>query len=114
MKRMRHLVISMLASALAFPLTAIAEDIDIYSGFGGAAGTPNVIIILDNAAAWNGDLGGGNCTYADDNSSPSLISGSSGAAEQCALVNAVYALPDLSGLAKVYLGLMLFDKSSSG
>src|SRR3569623_20698 len=114
MKRMRHLVISMLASALAFPLTAIAEDIDIYSGFGGAAGTPNVIIILDNAAAWNGDLGGGNCTYADDNSSPSLKSGSSGAAEQCALVNAVYALPDLSGLAKVNLGLMLFDKSSSG
>jgi type IV pilus assembly protein PilY1 len=115
MNTIQFILAGMLAGLLGYPLGTAAEDIDIYSGFGGAAGTPNVLIVLDNATPWNGDLGGTNCVYADNGGSPSLGPEKSRGAEQCAIVNSALALPlGSGGAAKVNLGFMLFDNASQG
>lgn len=114
MNTIQFILACMLAGLLGLPLGAAAEDIDIYSGFGGAAGTPNVLIILDNATPWSGDLGGESCRYTDDGGIPSLDPAKSRGAEQCAIVNAALALPlGGGGAAKVNLGFMLYDNVST-
>lgn len=103
--------IGILLALHGYGMTAHAEDIDLYSTRS-VFSKPNVLIVLDNAADWNASLGG-NCTYTDG-SNPSLDSGTSGAMEQCALVNVVNALPlDSNGLGLVNLGLMTFGTGSN-
>lgn len=115
MNTIRFILAGMLAGLLANPLGAAAEDIDIYSGFGGAAGTPNILIIMNNAGNANTSLGAA-CAYADDGGAPALGNGTAHGSVQCAIVNAALAIPVVpDGVsAKVNMGLMLFDKDSPG
>lgn len=119
MNTSRFILAGMLTALLGNPLTVTAEDIDIYSGFGGAAGAPNILIVMDNAGSANTSLGTA-CAYADDGGAPALGNGTSHGSVQCALVNAALAIPLVSDAtgndapAKVNLGLMIFDKDSPG
>jgi len=81
-----------------------AEDIDIYSDNSDASGTPNVLLVLDNAA--NFSASAGNCTYVDG-TAPSL-NGTAGGIEQCALYNVVSGLP----AGSVNLGLMVYNATN--
>ena len=87
-----------------------AQDIDLYSSTASVTGgtVPNVLFILDNAANWNANSST-SCTYADGTGAPSLGS-TSGGIEQCALVNAINALPvQANGSAMVNIGIMFYN-----
>lgn len=112
MKTSRFILASALLASLLSPAVGQAEDIDIYSTGGGTATIPNVLIILDNAAAWNGNIPG-TCTYYDG-TTPSLGNTTAGGNEQCALANVINALStNADGSARVNLGLMVFGNSSN-
>jgi type IV pilus assembly protein PilY1 len=91
---------------LGLLLPAHAEDIDIYSDFGGAGATPNLMFVIDSSANSDGEFG--TCTYWDG-SSPSMGSKTLGN-EQCALANIVHTLPKQSdGTALINLGITTSD-----
>ena len=69
---------------------AAAEDIDLFAQPPAAAGAPNVLIILDNTANWNGPF----------------------VNEKAALISTVQNLPvNADGTAKLRVGLMLYTES---
>lgn len=106
MNRIRLLLASIIVTLIILPLGSKAADIDIYSGLTGAAGIPNVLLVLDNAA--NFSASAANCTYADG-TSPSLDR-TAGGIEQCAIWNVINSLqsnPD--GTARINLGLMIYN-----
>lgn len=110
MTKFRHLLALLATPAWLFGTAAQAEDIDIYSGLSGSSGTPNVLLVLDNAA--NFSASAGNCTYTDDGSAPSL-NGTAGGIEQCALYNVVHSLPvNDDGSAVVNIGLMAYNANN--
>jgi Tfp pilus tip-associated adhesin PilY1 len=95
-----------------------AEDIDLYSTAALlSTDLPNVLFIVDNAANFNADAP--DCTYASTagGGSPSLggvINNTSGGIEQCALVNAINALPlKADGSAVVNVGIMVYNISGT-
>ncbi len=53
MKALRKFLLGILLSLALVQQTCHAEDIDIYSALAGGAGTPNVLIILDNSSNWS-------------------------------------------------------------
>jgi type IV pilus assembly protein PilY1 len=78
------------ALLMLFGTASHAEDIDLFVQPGGAAGAPNVLIVLDNTANWNTPF-----PY-----------------EKAALVETVKSLLVANGApAKVRVGLMLFTES---
>lgn len=95
---------------LGGPVRGMAEDIDLYSTAAiSTADRPNVLFIMDNAANFNANAPA--CTYGDDHQSPSLGS-TSGGIEQCAMVDAINALPvNADGTAVVNIGIMAYNKS---
>ena len=112
---------SLLALAAAALLAAVAprahaEDIDIYAGTGGAGGTPNVIIALDNAANYDANVAGSPCYY-NSNGVPTAVGSVDYVKlfgqQQCALYNAIDALPTgAGGVALFNVGVMLFGTGS--
>ena len=94
---------NLLALLLSFGVAAAsnpaaAEDIDIFSGAsGGASANPNVLIVLDNRAAW------------DDNSQHFPGSMASGQAELQAIMSVVGGLG-----AGINVGLMTYNRSDGG
>ncbi len=96
-----------LVAALAIGSGAVrAEDTDIYVDNSGTTGIPNVLLILDNAAAFSASATN-TCTYADDGTAPSL-GGTAGGVEQCALYNTVYSLDPKT----VNIGLMVYESNN--
>jgi len=88
---------------------AFAEDIDLYSGLSGAAGIPNVLIVIDNAANFDANSTG-TCSYSDAPSTTVNMAGKLAGLEQCALNNVIDALPtNADGSAKVNIGMMVYD-----
>lgn len=91
-----------------------AQDIDIYSGLNPEGGNaPTVLLVWDNAANTNSNVGEEVCANYADGGVPSLGTSTSAGMEQCAMVNALLTLkkdPDLLG--KVKIGLMIFNKNS--
>lgn len=56
----RRLIIRLLCLTMAFPMPAVAEDIDIFTSSPSVTGSaPNVLIILDNSANWSASFDGG-------------------------------------------------------
>lgn len=101
----------MLIVLLGNPAPGMAEDIDLYSSAASVTGTdlPNVLFIMDNAANFNASAP--DCNYSDTGGSPSL-GNTSGGIEQCALVNAINALPlQSNGKAVVNIGIMVYNKT---
>ena len=52
MKSIQLVLLGLFVALMSISAASKAEDIDIFSGIGGAAGVPNVLIILDNTANW--------------------------------------------------------------
>lgn len=102
-----HTLLLVLASALVICSGSVrAEDTDIYVDNSGTTGTPNVLLILDNAAAFSASAAN-TCTYIDDGGVPSL-GNTAGGVEQCALYNTVYALQ----AGTVNIGLMVYESNN--
>jgi len=111
MNTIRILLTSVFLTMLGNPLQSQAQDIDLYSSAASVAGTdlPNVLFVMDNAANFNASAPA--CTYADTAGSPSL-GDTTGGIEQCALVNAINALPvNANGSAVVNIGIMVYNKN---
>ena len=107
------------AVALAGLLPGVvhAEDIDIYQGTAGGA-APNLLVILDNAAASDGSASytctttvpGGKAILAQD----SKTAGTNFGFERCGLYSAVSTIGTDTALnGKINLGLMYFPTSGS-
>ena len=113
MKTIRYFLSCMFVALSIHSIQGQAQDIDLYSSATSTSGSnlPNVLFILDNAANWNANAP--DCNYADG-SSPSL-GNTSGGIEQCALVNAINALPvQANGSAVVNVGIMAYNKAGIG
>ncbi|WBY01581.1 PilC/PilY family type IV pilus protein [Ramlibacter tataouinensis] len=101
MKKMQGLILAAMVLASGYSASLRAEDVDIYVGGAATTGTPNVLLVLDNAA--NFEASAENCTYVDG-TAPSL-NGTAGGVEQCAIYNVVSSLP----AGAVNLGLMVYN-----
>ncbi|OIR03323.1 neisseria PilC protein [mine drainage metagenome] len=110
MNTIRFFLACMFIALLGNPARSLAEDIDLYSSTASVTGNlPNVLFILDNAANFNANSTA--CTYTDTGASPSL-GNTTGGIEQCALNNAIYALPvQANGSAVVNIGIMVYNKT---
>jgi type IV pilus assembly protein PilY1 len=109
----RTLLVALLAAlTAAYPSTGHTDDIDLYTGAPVAGGKPDLLVLLDNASAWNG------AANFSCNTSGVVSSNNAGkdvGFEQCALYEALSAIagnPLLTG--KINMGLMLFDPASNG
>ncbi|MHA6824616.1 pilus assembly protein [Ralstonia pseudosolanacearum] len=95
--------------ALASP--AAAEDIDLYTGLTPQTGKPNVLILMDNAAAWDATA---SFTCATSGVVGTNNVGKDVGAEQCALYGAVSSFKNnASLLGNLNLGLMMFGTGSN-
>lgn len=113
MKTIRNFLNCMFIALLTVSIHVKAQDIDLYSSATAVTGSslPNVLFVLDNSANWNASAPP--CTYYDG-TSPSL-GNTAGGTEQCALVNAINALPfQANGNPVVNVGLMVYNKASMG
>lgn len=113
MKTTRIFLISMMLSLLCLPIVSKADDIDLYSGLGGDAGKPNVLLILDTAANFDASATG-HCTYSGESGSAAIpsLDGKLAGLEQCALYNVIRGLPvndDPEGSARINLGIMFYN-----
>ena len=93
---------------------ARAEDIDLYTGIGGNAALPNLLFVWDNAADFSASASG--CTYVETDpgrpnihGTPPSLNGMAAGIEQCALYNALDALP----AGTVNIGLMIYNANSA-
>lgn len=79
------------AALLALPLPTMAEDIDLFVGIPpSAADAPNVLLVLDNAANFSSSAAGSTCII---DGVATLLSGTVGGIEQCALYKVIESLP---------------------
>lgn len=89
---------------------AYAEDIDIYAG-GSANASSNLLIVMDNSGAWNGNALTSQCPT-QFNGSTLLSSG--GGVQACGLWKAVDAIQNIpSLLGKLNMGVMLLGAQST-
>ena len=110
MKKMNAFFVVLAILLMAFSAGSRAEDTDIYVDNGANAGVPNVLFVIDNGANFDAAVGGGGCTsYTGTNTAPSMGTNKAAGLLQCALVDAINALPD-SGV--VNIGLMVSNASN--
>jgi type IV pilus assembly protein PilY1 len=101
--------------ALTAHVSAIAEDIELFTGTR-LADAPNVVLVLDNAANFSANVTSQRCSIttagvvdtSGAGSAPTHLDGTSGAVEQCALYSAIKSL-DTSDGAVVNIGVMGFN-----
>lgn len=96
---------------LGHSIIASAEDIDVYGGIKADGDRPNLVILLDNAGAWNGDTSFACPGFAVPSNNQNKVVGF----EQCGLYTAATAIgnaPQLLG--NINMGLMLFDAATGG
>jgi type IV pilus assembly protein PilY1 len=109
MKTRSAVLLSIVAATLLSPL-ASAEDTDIFSGSPSSSVNPNVLIILDNASAWDAAVA---FTCPTANVVQQNNAGKDVGFEQCSLHQAVTAIgntPQLKG--KLNVGLMMFGQTA--
>lgn len=95
---------------LCSSLCVNAEDIDIYGAIQPDGANPNLMILLDNASAWNGDTSF-NCPGF---SVPANNQGKVVGFEQCGLYTAASAIGDAEQLlGNINMGLMMFAPGSA-
>jgi len=96
MKKIQGLLLAFAVLLMGYSAGLRAEDIDIYVDNAATLGTPNVLFVLDNGADFSESINGTGCTAYGDGSgqAPSLGSNKASGILQCALVNAINALPD--------------------
>jgi len=101
MRTTRFFIVGTFIALLAYSAAGKAEDIDLYSGLSGAAGIPNVLMVMDTGANFSASANPP-CTAYASGGAPSLGS-TGGGVEQCALVDAIESLP----LGTVNIGIMV-------
>jgi len=101
MRTTRFFLACLLPVLLAHSVISKAEDIDLYSGLSGAAGVPNVLMVMDTGANFSSSASPP-CTAYASGGAPSL-GNTGGGVEQCALVDAIESLP----LDTVNIGIMV-------
>lgn len=107
MNTIRLIQSCMLAALLGHSTLGNAEDIDIYSGLGSSVNTPNVLLVLDNAANFSSSASGSSCII---DGVATALSGTVGGIEQCALYNVISGLPvNADGSARINIGVMLYN-----
>lgn len=92
MKYVRPFLFCLALGLLGASTVALADDIDLYSDNANAFGAPNVLFVIDNGANFEASGGSTPCTSYASGGAPSLGS-SNGGIQQCALVDAIEALP---------------------
>ena len=113
MKANRFIATSLLVAGLGQLATSHAEDVDLYAGVQSNGAKPNLLVLLDNSAAWDADVSF-TCTTPDGWQLPSNNDGKAVGFEQCALYNAVKAIGNSSALVgNINMGLMLFSTGST-
>lgn len=107
---MQLVLLGLCVTLMSISAVSKAEDIDIYSGLGGAAGMPNVLIVFDNAANFSSNAAGSTCII---DGVATALSGTVGGIEQCAFYNVISALPtDSSGNALINIGMMVYNANN--
>lgn len=101
MRTTRFFLSGFLFALLAYSTVSKAEDIDLYSGLSGAAGVPNVLMVMDTGANFSASANPP-CTAYASGGAPSL-GNTGGGVEQCALVDAIESLPE----GTVNIGIMV-------
>ena len=115
-----HFLKGLLAlSVLAFPMPAMADDIELFAGLGSSGDAPNVMLVLDNAANFSANVATMRCSITaggvvktdGTGTAPTNLDGTAGAVEQCALYAALQALEtsSVANVAKINIGVMGFN-----
>ena len=102
----------LVAQLLLGIVTARAEDIDIYGQIPTTGANPNVMIILDNASAWDAAA-----TFTCPTSGVVLANnaGKDVGFEQCSLYEAIKAIGNTQSLlGRLNMGLMMFGSNQNG
>lgn len=107
MKTIRLDLLTILWALLGLPLIGYADDIDIYSGGSANTGVPNVLLVMDTGANFSGNAAVP-CAGYTSGGLPSLGGSTNAGVEQCALVDAIDALP----LGTVNVGLMVYNANN--
>lgn len=110
MKSTPSILAGLLAVLLGYSTLVNAEDIDLYSGaVASSTDLPNVLFVIDSAANFSASTAL-TCTYDDTGAAPNMA-GKIAGLEQCALNNAINALPTRAGgtSAVVNVGIMTYN-----
>ncbi|MDO8812676.1 MAG: PilC/PilY family type IV pilus protein [Gallionella sp.] len=105
MKTIQLILAGLLVVLMGHSTTSRAADIDIYSGLGGAAGKPNVLIVFDNSANFSAAAAGTFCTI---NGANNTLAGTAGGIEQCAFYSVIDSLPN----DVVNIGMMAYNSTN--
>ena len=96
---------------LAIANSTRAEDIDVFVGGASSASNPRVLIMLDNAAAWDAAA---SFTCPDNNVVGSNNTSKDVGFEQCALYEAMKGIGNSPALlGKINIGFMIFGQSNN-
>jgi len=101
-----------------FSFAAIADDIELFTGYTSTGDAPNVLFVLDNAAKFSANNAVFRCSISPtgevdttgNGSYPTNLDGKTGAVEQCALYSALSTLAS-STTAKINIGVMGFNSN---
>jgi type IV pilus assembly protein PilY1 len=111
MKKIQSLFLALVCLLMGYSASLHAEDIDVYVDNSSNSGVPNVLFVLDNGANFSANANGTGCAaYTGTTEAPSLGSSTASSILQCALVNAINALPD----GTVNIGLLTANANSFG
>lgn len=112
MKKLQAFFLLVAMVLMGYSASLRAEDIDIYVDNSTNDAVPNVLFIMDNGANFSASANGTGCTAYGDGSgeAPSLGSAKASSILQCALVNAINALPN----GAVNIGVALSNASNFG
>src|SRR5512133_1015071 len=96
MKNIRGPLLLLVSLLMGYSATLHAEDTDIYVDNAASSGLPNVLLVMDNGADFSANAKIGCTSYTGTNppEAPSLGTTTGAGIEQCALVDAINALPD--------------------
>lgn len=106
MKKMQAFVLMLALTLMGFSAALRADDTDIYVDNAGTAGVPNVLFVMDTGANFSSNAAVP-CTAYGSGGAPSL-GGTAGGVEQCALVDALEALPN----GTVNIGILVNNNNS--
>ena len=105
MKKIQGFLLLLAFLLMGFSAGIRAEDTDIYVDNGTNDGVPNVLFVLDNGANFDSAVPGNGCSaYTGTTEAPSMGTNKAAGILQCALVDAINALPDTGA---VNIGLLV-------
>ena len=112
MNTLRRLLIALMV-ILGLSTVSWADDIDIYTDAGASSGLPNVLFVIDTGANFSSNAAVPCTSYASSPGEAPSLGGTAGGIEQCALVDAISAVPvNSDGSATINLGLLVNNNNN--